>query len=81
VKSIGDKANELEFFELKDEYRNERLTDFPTIYIEVRYNGRAKKITHYDADPPNSLVEMEDFVDTLFKGRQWQLHPVQNIKE
>jgi hypothetical protein len=81
VKLIGEKANEIEFFELNDEYRNTRLTDFPTVYIEVRYRGRVKKITHYDADPPKSLVEMEDFIDNIFKGRQWQLHPIQNIKE
>ncbi|HEX5003475.1 MAG TPA: DUF6438 domain-containing protein [Bacteroidia bacterium] len=81
VKSIGEKAKALHFFELNDSYRNPHLTDFPTVFIEVNYDHLHKKIVHYDADPPKALLEMEDFIDAVFKDRKWQLHPVQTIKE
>jgi len=81
IKSITDKALSLHFFELNDSYKNPHLTDFPTVYVEVNYEGQHKKIVHYDADPPKALVEMEDFIDAVFKDRNWQLHPVQAIKE
>lgn len=80
--SIGLKAEELGYFNLNDEYRNPHLTDFPTIFTEVRFRGKKKKITHYDADPPASLVEMEKYIDGVFPpGTTWIKHPVQEIKE
>ncbi len=82
LRSIGEKAEELSYFELNDEYRNKHLTDFPTIYSEVRFRGKVKKITHYDAEPPGNLVEMENFLDKLIpEETNWKLHPVQNLKD
>jgi hypothetical protein len=81
VESIGKKAEELNYFSLNDEYRNPHLTDFPTIYSEVRYNGKKKKITHYEVNPPESLVKMEDFIDSLFIDEKWMLHPDQSTRE
>jgi len=79
---IGEKAQALGFFELNNEYKNPYLTDFPTVYVEVRYQGKIKRITHYDAEPPRNLVEMEDYLDGLFKDRSgWVLHPDQNYKD
>ena len=78
---MGKKAEEAGFFELNDEYRNLHLTDFPTIYIEIRYRGKKKKITHYDANPPANLVMMENYLDTLSSQvTNWNLHPVQENK-
>jgi len=80
--SIGEKALELNYFELNDEYRNPYLTDYPTVYIEVRFRGKRKKITHYDAEPPLNLVEMEKFLDSFFTpATNWQVHPVQDLKD
>jgi len=80
--SIGVKADETGYFNLNDEYRNPHLTDFPTIYSEVRFRGKRKKITHYDAEPPRNLVEMEMFLDSLFPPQtNWQVHADQNIKD
>jgi hypothetical protein len=82
IQSIGEKALELGYFELNDEYRNPHLTDFPTIYTEVRFRGKKKKITHYDADPPSNLVEMEKYLDSFFGPEtNWQIHPLQNLKD
>lgn len=82
LKGIGERANQLGFFELNDTYKNPYLTDFPTVYIEVRYRGKTKRITHYDAEPPRNLLEMEDYLDGLFKDRSgWTLHPDQNYKD
>ncbi len=82
LKSIGLKAEETGYFELNDEYRNPHLTDFPTIYSEVRFRGKRKKITHYTAEPPLNLVEMEKYLDALFTpDTKWNLHPVQNLKD
>lgn len=75
LESIGKKATELGFFELQDEYRNERLTDFPTVYVEVRYKGKRKAITHYDANPPAALTAMEDYIDKVFENTDWQKLP------
>ncbi len=82
LKNIGLKAEEIGYFELNDEYRNPYLTDFPTIYTEVRFCGKRKKITHYDAEPPANLVEMEKYLDSLFtEDTKWSLHPLQNLKD
>ena len=82
LKSIGTKAEETGYFELNNEYRNQHLTDFPTIYSEVRFRGKQKKITHYDADPPRNLVEMENYLDKVVaEDANWVLHPVQDLKD
>lgn len=82
VEQIGKKAESIGYFELNDEYRNPYLTDFPTVYTEVRYKGKVKKITHYDAEPPANLVEMEKYLDSLFSDEtKWQVHPVQEYKD
>lgn len=76
------KAEELGYFNLNDEYRNPHLTDFPTVYSEVRFRGKRKKITHYDADPPAELVAMEKYLDSLFPANtNWQVHPDQNMND
>ncbi len=80
--SIGAQAEQLGFFNLNDEYRNPYLTDFPTVYVEVRYKGKKKRVWHYDAEPPRNLVEMEDFIDKLFgEQTKWVPFPVQNYKD
>ncbi|MEY3343657.1 MAG: hypothetical protein RL090_1341 [Bacteroidota bacterium] len=80
--SIGEKADQLGFFNLSDEYRNPYLTDFPTVHVEVRYNGKRKRVLHYDAEPPRNLVEMEDYIDKLFNEQtRWVAFPVQNYKD
>lgn len=80
--AIGMKAEETGYFNLNNEYRNPHLTDFPTVYTEVRFRGKHKKITHYDADPPAALVEMEKYLDSLFPPEtNWQVHPDQNFKD
>jgi|GEM_PF-768742 len=82
LKSIGTKAEETGYFELNNEYRNPHLTDFPTIYSEVRFRGKQKKITHYDADPPRNLVEMENYLDKVVaEDADWVMHPVQDLKD
>ncbi len=82
LKELGQFALSTGFFDLANEYRNPHLTDFPTIYIEVNYAGKKKKITHYDASPPDTLVNMENFIDALFsESTKWELHPIQEIKD
>ncbi|MBK8414537.1 MAG: hypothetical protein IPL22_08555 [Bacteroidetes bacterium] len=82
IKELGQFALNSGFFELANEYRNPHLTDFPTIYIEVNYAGKKKKITHYDASPPDTLVNMENFIDALFsESTKWELHPIQDLKD
>ncbi len=82
IDEIGKKAESIGYFELNDEYRNPYLTDFPTVYIEVRYKEKIKKITHYDAEPPTNLVEMEKYIDALFSEKTpWQAHAVQEYKD
>ena len=80
--ALGEKAVSVGYFELENEYNNPHLTDFPTIYSEVRFRGNRKKVKHYTASPPRQLVQMEQYIDNLFpKGTNWIKHPVQEIKE
>jgi hypothetical protein len=82
VASIGVKAQELNYFKLEDEYRNPYLTDFPTVYSEVRWGGKSKRVTHYAAEAPPGLVEMQNYIDSLFdENTRWQAHPDQNFKD
>lgn len=82
LKQIGMKAESTGYFNLNDEYKNPHLTDFPTVYTEVRYRGKQKRVTHYDADPPPVLVEMEKFIDSKVDAIQnWQIHPDQNYHD
>lgn len=82
LKEMGETALKAGYFDLNDEYRNPHLTDFPTIYVEVRYQGKKKKITHYDASPPKALTDMEDYIDHLFsESTKWELHPNQKMAE
>lgn len=82
LEGVGRKAEELGFFDLKDEYRNPHLTDFPTVYVEVRFKGKIKRVHHYDAEPPRNLVEMEDYIDKLFGDEtKWTPFPTQNYKD
>jgi hypothetical protein len=66
--AMGEKAEAINFFSLADEYRNPHLTDFPTIYIEVRFRGKKKRVTHYEVNPPENLVVMENYIDSLFSA-------------
>lgn len=80
--SIGEQAEKSGFFNLNDEYRNPYLTDFPTVYVEVRYKGKKKRVWHYDAEPPRNLVEMEDYIDKLLNEQtRWVPFPVQHYKD
>ncbi|MBL0339574.1 MAG: hypothetical protein IPP71_00875 [Bacteroidetes bacterium] len=82
LSSIGIKAEETGYFNLNDSYKNPHLTDFPTIYSEVRFRGKVKKITRYDAEPPANLVEMENYLDKVIPEDQlWIKHPIQDLKE
>lgn len=82
LRSIGEKAEEIGYFELLDEYKNPHLTDFPTIYSEVRFKGKRKKITRYDASPPQNLVEMENYIDKVIpEDAKWIKHADQNFKD
>jgi hypothetical protein len=82
LKSIGEKAEELGYFTLNDLYKNPHLTDFPTVYSEVRFRGKAKKITLYDADPPKNLIEMNNYLDKVVsEDAEWVKHPNQDMKE
>jgi hypothetical protein len=80
---IGMKAEELNYFDLNNEYRNPYLADFPTVYLEVRFRGKLKKITHCDAEPPRELIEMEKYIDSKADNPEisWQVHPDQNFKD
>ncbi len=81
-RAIGEQADAIGYFDLNDAYQNPHLTDFPTVYTEVRFRGKKKKVTHYDADPPRNLVEMEKYLDSLFPpGTEWKALPKGNLND
>lgn len=59
IKSIFKKANEIEYFKLKDQYI-EKISDLPTTYIQIL----DKQIKDY-AGAPKELKELEKLIDKI----------------
>ena len=62
--------NENEFFKLKDEYTS-RVTDLPTRYITINYEGQSKRILDY-TDAPTQLKEIEKELFSLISTTSWK---------
>lgn len=59
----------LDFFNLKDEYVNNQVTDLPSTQITVTANGKTKSIYMYglDDDIPQALRNFAEEIDTVLE--------------
>lgn len=65
-----DKANEINYFELKDVYDNEGITDLPSTTTSIVINGERKSVKkRYDF--PRSIVIFETAFEELIKRLRW----------
>lgn len=62
MKSIFEKANELSFFELQDEYKA-NMTDLPTTIIYLNDGTQKKKVIAYYGYPDN----LKEFITYLYE--------------
>lgn len=67
ISNIIQKAEELNFFDMKNEY-TERVSDLPTTYIKIK---NKKIIDYYGA--PKELKNLEKFIDDIvLKNLKWK---------
>ncbi|MBU1099376.1 MAG: hypothetical protein KKA84_03145 [Bacteroidetes bacterium] len=63
------KIDEVDFWGMKDEYDG-RVTDLPSTYISVNYNGKSKKIkSRYNS--PKELDELEGILSAYLERFGW----------
>jgi Domain of unknown function (DUF6438) len=74
INKIMAKADELNYWDLNEEYIDPYLTDFPTIKSELNSGTKQHKVTRYTTSPPENLIKLEDYIDSLLKsGIKWTL--------
>lgn len=68
--SLIDKANEINYFELKDVYDNEGVTDLPSATTSIVINGQRKAVKRR-YDYPKSILTFEAAFDDIIKRLRW----------
>ncbi|MEM6261785.1 MAG: DUF6438 domain-containing protein [Bacteroidota bacterium] len=64
VKRLVYTLKEGNFFELENEYDNERITDLPSVITKCRQNGTVKEVTNrYGA--PDSVVALQQKIEAI----------------
>ena len=66
---ISQKANDLQFFKLNDEY-DSPVTDFPTTYTSIN-NGEITKMVKNRVGGPENLKALESFMDEMLNTASW----------
>jgi hypothetical protein len=66
---ISQRAIELHFFKLNDEY-DSPVTDFPTTYTSIN-NGKITKLVKNRVGGPDNLKELESFLDEMLNAVSW----------
>jgi hypothetical protein len=69
LSQISQKASELRFFELNDEY-DSPVTDFPTTYTSIK-NGNITKLVKNRVGGPENLKALESFLDEMLNAVTW----------
>ncbi|MEO8146263.1 MAG: DUF6438 domain-containing protein [Bacteroidia bacterium] len=65
LKELKQKAMDIKYFELKDKYDNEGVTDLPECVTSVQLDGKRKTIKNRYDGPPE-LREFEKVIEALF---------------
>ncbi len=67
---IYQKANEIKYFELNDNY-DASITDVPTTFTEIHFDGKVKRILNR-WNAPDELREFEKYLDEVLDGLNWK---------
>jgi len=71
ITEIQNKAAEIGFFELNNNYDNEYITDLPSTITTLRNNDEFKTVVNrYEG--PKKLKELEDYIDAVFQNIDWK---------
>jgi hypothetical protein len=78
VAEILERAEQIRFFDLDDQYREIRhpdgtmstVTDLPTTFVTIKRAGRSKRVEDYYG-APKALGDLERLIDDLAQTRQW----------
>lgn len=78
IKGIINRANEVGFFTLRDEYDG-GVSDLPYRKTFVRYKSSSKKVVNKGGgDIPEGLSEIEGLIERTFKEVSWKPVPTKN---
>lgn len=69
LQAIRDKAIEIGYFDMQDEYPSE-IADFPSTITTVKIDGKRKRIFNKQ-NAPRKLNEFQSYIDTLFSDVKW----------
>ena len=73
LKTIEEKAQEINYFGLKDEY-DSPVTDFPTTYTSLRLNGKVKTISNR-VSGPKGLSDFEKLIHQYLMQKEFKELP------
>lgn len=69
-----DKANEISYFDLQDEYDNPGITDLPETTTSLVMGGKRKSVRRRHGFP-SSIISFEDLFNGLVKTLTWNPGP------
>jgi hypothetical protein len=70
LSKLAETFEKNKFFEMKDEY-NGQMTDLPSKYVSLSYDGKSKKVRdRYNA--PAELKEIEKSLDAIADSEGWE---------
>lgn len=69
LQAIRDKAIEIGYFDLKDEYPSQ-IADFPSTITTVKLHGKRKRVFNKQ-NAPQKLYDFQSYMDTLFADVKW----------
>lgn len=70
INEIKEKANEIDFFKLSDEY-DSPVTDFPTTYTSIRINGKVKSVSNR-VGGPEGLKDLENLIHKKLMQKEFR---------
>lgn len=71
LNKIRDKAEAINFFELKDQYDNEHVTDLPSTITTLK-GEQGFKVVANRYEGPEKLEELEKLIDELVDSLEWK---------
>lgn len=63
-------AEEINFWELKDEYDNKNLMDIPATFLTINFRGKSKRIK-IRVNAPKELVDLAQKIEKVVKTTNW----------
>ena len=71
MQQIANKANEIGYYKMDDEY-DSPITDIPATITSLNTEGRKKTVRDRHNAPP-ALREFENFIDGVVEKKQWKM--------